>query len=177
MINSLLFGIIPDVIFFTLFITYVKNLKYSRIKLFFTILIIYLLCVTIQRFELLYYVILIILMCIAVKVFYNKETEMIDITIITFELIYVMTCSFISFKIFKNDMSYYYYALWLDKLLVLIPLVFREKWNIVYRKYVELWDRKFLEKRIVKSITVRNFAAIFLCIALIVIHRHILLII
>ena len=177
MINSLLFGIIPDVIFFTLFITYVKNLKYNRIKLFFAILITYLLCITIQRFELLYYVVLIILMCVAVKMFYYKETEMIDITIITLELIYVMTCSFISFKLFRNDMNYYYYALLLDKILVLMPLVFNKKWNTVYRKYIELWDRKFLEKRVIKSITVRNFAAIFLCIALIVIHRHILLII
>ena len=41
---SILFGLIPEVLYFTLFITYTKNIKEKRIKLILLISIAYFLC-------------------------------------------------------------------------------------------------------------------------------------
>lgn len=174
MIISILIGIIPDVTFFTLFNSFLKNLKTKRVKLFLMIFVSYLLCITIKRYNLLYYTLFIGAIFMSLKVLYKEETEMLDLVIVTAELSYILICSWVSSILFKNNINYYYFALILNKVLILMPLLLKNRLNKMYQCYIKLWDRRFLKKRIFKSITVRNVSAIFLCIALIAVHTHIL---
>lgn len=58
-IISMLLGMIPEVLYFTLAIIYTKNIKTKRIKLFLLIALSYILCIMIIKYELLFYVLFI----------------------------------------------------------------------------------------------------------------------
>ena len=73
MIISILIGIIPDVTFFRLFNSFLKNLKTKRVKLFLMIFVSYLLCITIKRYNLLYYTLFIGEIFMSLKVLYEES--------------------------------------------------------------------------------------------------------
>lgn len=76
---SILLGLFPEVLYYTLFIIYVKDIKEHKIKLFICISIAYILCIMIRRFKILYYISFIVLVYIILKILYNKKTNIIDI--------------------------------------------------------------------------------------------------
>lgn len=55
-IVSIILGLVPEVLFFTLFITYTKDIKEKRVKLFLLTCIIYFLCMLIQMYKLVHYI-------------------------------------------------------------------------------------------------------------------------
>ena len=73
-ILSIFLGLIPEVLYFTLFITYCKNIKEKRIKLFLFIALAYILCMFIQRYKIFYYVLFITLIYWIMKLLYKKKT-------------------------------------------------------------------------------------------------------
>ncbi|MCI8444562.1 MAG: hypothetical protein HFJ37_05370 [Clostridia bacterium] len=173
---SVILGVIPDVFFLTFFITQTKAKKEKRRTTFILIFFAYLVCFTIKRYDLLYYSFSIGLIYAILKGIYRDDIELIDIVIITLAEIHILTSSYISFKIFGNYMEYYYLALALDKILILLPLLFSKKISKIYRRYRELWDRNSNENRSLKSITIRNLSIISLCLAIMAIYNHLLLI-
>lgn len=174
---SVILGVIPDVIFLTFFITQIKTKKEKRGITFVLILFAYIVCFTIKRYDLLYYAFSIGIIYIILKGIYKDDIELIDIIIITVAEVHILTSSYISFKIFGNNLEYYYLALVLDKILIFLPLLFSKKTNKIYKRYRELWDRNLIENRNLKSITIRNFSIISLCLAIMAIYNHLLLII
>lgn len=176
-IISIIFGVVPDVIFLTFFITQIKEQKEKRKITFTLIFCIYLLCFTIKRYDLLYYTFSIGFIYIILKGIYKDKIELMDIIIVTLTEIHILTSSYISFKIFGNHMEYYYFALVIDKILVLLPLLFSKKTSKIYQRYQKLWDRKLIENRSLKSITIRNLSIVGLCLAVMAIYNHLLLII
>lgn len=177
MFLSIIIGMIPEVLFFTLFISYSKDLKQKKKSLFILIVIAYILCIMINRYQYTYYIVMILMIFLILKVLYKEKIQIVDLFLVTISIVYVMLISFISFKMFGNNENYYYIALIINKLLIFLPLFFKRKLHNIYEKYLLLWDRNKSKERKVKSITIRNLSIISLCIVILGIFNHILIII
>ena len=161
-IVSILFGMIPEVLFFTLFIIETKKVKNKKIILGILIGITYILCVMIRPYVIIYYMIFILTIYIIMYMLYKQETQIIDIFVFSISIVYLSFIGFICSMFIKDDLSNYYYISVINRLLLFLPFLFKDKFNILYEKYKKLWNRNDKEKRILKSITLRNISLIFL---------------
>lgn len=162
LVLSILLGLLPETLYFTLFITYTKNIKENKVKLFLLIAISYCICILVQNFKILFYILLIVLIYISLKIVYKKKAQIIDVFIISIAYLWLGILSITLMNFVTNDYSNYFMILILQKILLFIPFVFRHKFNIVYKKYCKLWNRSYKEKRKIKSITLRNISLILL---------------
>lgn len=162
LVLSILLGLLPETLYFTLFITYTKNMKENKVKLFLLIAISYFICILVQNFRILFYMLLIALIYISLKIVYKNKAQIIDIFIISLAYLWLGILSITLMNFVANDYSNYFIILILQKILLFIPFIFRSKFNIVYKKYCNLWNRNDKEKRKVKSITLRNISLILL---------------
>jgi len=157
---SILLGLIPEVLFFTLFITYTKNIKEKRIKLFLLLAIVYFLCVLVQNLQILFYTLLIALFYLVLKLLYKNKIQIIDIFIISIAYLWIMLLSTVMLFLLNSDRSNYYYLYIIDRILLFLPFIFKNKFNKIYKKYCKFWNRNDEEKRHIKSITLRNISLI-----------------
>lgn len=159
---SVILGLIPEVLYFTLFLTYIKNLKEKRIILFFLIAVAYFLCLLVQQLVTLYYIVLMVLIYIILKLLYKSKTQIIDIFIISLMCLWITVLSFISILCVTPDHSNYWVIYVIARILLFAPFIFKNKFNTLYKNYCKLWNRNDTEKRPVKSITLRNISLIIL---------------
>lgn len=159
---SVFLGLIPEVLYFTLFISYTKNIKEKRVKLFLLISVAYFVCMLIQQYQLIYYIIFVLLIYLILKLLYKKKTQIIDVFIIGLSYLWITLLSIILFVLLKNDLSNYYMLYIVDRIFLFLPFLFKSKFNILYKKYCNLWNRNDKEKRPIKSITLRNISLILL---------------
>lgn len=176
-ILSILLGLIPETLFFTLFLIYTKNLKEKKLKLFILINIAYIMCVMISQYKILYYVALIFLIYLALKMLYKDKAQISDIFIINLADLYICITSFICFLFVKEDFSNYYLLAVIQKILLFVPFIFRTKFYDLYKKYYSLWNRNYEKKQPVKSITIRNFSLILLNLSIFIFNLIILYVI
>lgn len=167
---SVLLGMLPEVLYFTLFLKYTKNLQEKTVKLGLLIGIAYILCMFMQRYQVVYYIIFIALIYVILKLLYKDKAQVTDIFIIATSYFYLTIISFIMSKILYNDLSNYNLLLIISRLLLILPFIFRNKFNIIYQKYYKLWNRNDNEIRPLKSITIRNISLILLNILIFVIN-------
>lgn len=161
-IISILFGLIPEVLYFTLFLSYTKKLKGKKVLLFLLTSIIYFCCMLISQYQLIYYLLFIALMYIALKILYKNKIQIIDVFLISILFAYVCLTSYICFLFVKNDFSNYYLLAFIQKIILFLPLIFRNKFNLWYKKYYSLWNRNYINRKPIKSITLRNISLILL---------------
>ena len=159
---SIIMGLVPDVLYFTLFLIYTKNLKEKRIKLFLLIGISYFLCILIQKWQLLFYMLFIVCIYLSLKILYKKKAQIIDIFIIGISYLWQTTLSVILLFFLNRNLSNYYLLYILSRILLFTPFIFKNKFNILYNKYCKFWNRNDKEKRPIKSITLRNISLILL---------------
>lgn len=159
---SILLGLIPEVLYFTLFLVYTKQLKEKRFKLFFLIAIAYFICLLLRQLVILYYIVLIALIYIILKVLYKSKTQVIDIFIISLMCLWITLLGFVSILCFEDNYSNYWVVYAVDRILLFLPFIFKDKFNVLYKKYCKLWNRNDKEKRPIKSITLRNISLILL---------------
>lgn len=159
---SILLGLIPEVLYFTLFLTYTKNLKEKRIKLFLLIALVYVICLFIQRLVTLYYIALMFLIYIILKLLYKSKVQIIDVFIVSVMCLWITILSFISILCFTDNYSNYWTMYIISRILLFLPFIFKNKFNFMYKKYCKLWNRNDKEKRPIKSITLRNISLIVL---------------
>lgn len=159
-------GLLPEVLYYTLFMIYTKNLKEKRIKLFFLISIAYILCIMISQYKSLYYVIFIFLVYIILKGLYKSKVQIIDVFVFSVSCIYLTLLSSIFIIFLQKDLSNYWLLYILNRILIFAPFLFRNKFNFVYKKYCKLWNRNDEEKRPIKSITLRNISLIIINVAI-----------
>lgn len=79
---SVLLGMLPEVLYFTLFLKYTKNLQEKTVKLGLLIGIAYILCMFMQRYQVVYYIIFIALIYVILKLLYKDKAQVTDIFII-----------------------------------------------------------------------------------------------
>ena len=161
-ILSFILGLLPEVIFFTMFLINVKDIKTKKFKLFISLSIIYLLLVLIQNYKILNYILFLALVYIALKILYKKETQIIDLFVFSISYIYVFLISYICFQFVNDNVIVYWTMFAIDRILLFIPFIFKNKFNILYKKYCSLWNRNYEKKQPIKSITLRNISLISL---------------
>lgn len=154
-IVSLLMGMLPEVLYFTLSICFIKDIKKQRLKLFSLIVIGYIVLIMVCRFQLLFYLGYIVYVYIVLKKLY--KSKIIDLFIVSVVSAYLTLVSFISFKLIDTYMLAYL----INRLMLFIPIfILNYKLNDFYNVYYRLWDRH--EGNKVKSITIRNISLVFI---------------
>ena len=159
---SILLGLMPEVLYFTLFLIHTKKLENKRIKLFCLIAISYFLCILVQSFQILFYMLLIALIYIILKLLYKKKIQIIDVFIISLSYFWVILLSFIMIFFLDDNYSNYWMLYVINRILLFVPFIFKSKFNNIYKKYCSLWNRNDRQKRPIKSITLRNISLILL---------------
>ena len=157
-ILSIILGLIPEILYFTLFIIYTKNIKEKRIKLFFLLSLAYLVFILLNNYSIINYIIFIVLAYIILKLLYKKKTQIIDIFVFSIAFSYVCLISFITSRFINNNYIMYYIMMIINRILLFIPFIFKDKFNILYKKYCSLWNRNYDKKQPIKSITLRNIS-------------------
>ena len=173
---SILFGLIPEVLYFTLFITYTKNIKEKRLILFILISIVYFFCMLIQQYKLIYYLLFVVLVYFSLKILYKKKIQIIAIFIISLAETIILFLSYFCFLCIKKDLSNYYLFYAIDRILLFSIFIFRNKFNVIYKKYCKLWNRNDKEKRPIKSITLRNISLILMNLVIAFMNLYLLMI-
>ena len=161
-ILSILFGVIPDALYFTLFFVFTKNLKEKRIRLFLLISIFYFMCLIIQQWIFVHYLLFLALMYVILKILYKEKTQIIDVFIIGLAYLWQTILSAILLIFLQKDLSNYYFLYIINLVAMYMPFIFKNKFNVIYKKYCRFWNRNDNEKRPIKSITLRNISLILL---------------
>lgn len=153
-------GMLPEIIYFTKFMEYAKNIKEHRIKFFLLMTLAYILCILISQYKILYYVAFIFISYLVMKLIYKEKAQIIDIFVFSVAFIYVALNGLIWSFFISKDMSNYYLISILNRITLFIPFIFKNKFNNLYNKYKSLWNRNDKIKRPIKSITLRNISLI-----------------
>lgn len=159
-IMSFIFRAVPDILYFTCFIIYTYKIKNKRKILFFLIGVSYILLIMMIRHQIIYYIAFILSIYCILKLLYKNMIQKIDIFVISLSSVYLTIISCICSIFINQSIIIYYSLLLINKLLLFLPFLFREKFNILYEKYRKLWNRNDKEKRFIKSITLRNVSLI-----------------
>lgn len=166
---SILLGLFPEVLFFTLFIIYTKRIKNKKIMLFLLIALAYMLCMFIKTYSIFCYILLIVLIYIIMKILYKNKVQIIDIFIISIGFIYISILSFICSILlrYEYDNLILYYILYIfDRIFMFLPFIKRDKFYYLYKIYCSLWNRNDNEKRPIKSLTLRNISLVVINISI-----------
>ncbi len=157
---SIVLGMLPEIFFFTLAIIYTRNKKENRIKLFLLIAISYYICIIATKYKTINYFLFIIMGFLVQKILY-KDTSKIDIFVFSIIVSYV-TLNASIILLCKSDYSNYWQLFFINRIILIIPFLFKNKLNKMYTEYKKLWNRSYDEIKIFKSITVRNSSLIIL---------------
>lgn len=174
---SILLGLIPEVLFLTLFLTKTKNIKEKRLKLFIVIAIFYFLSMLIQQYKTIFYVLFIFLLYLSLKIVYGKKAQIIDLFVASIPFMWISFLSYICFIFLKEDLSNYYILYIIDRIFLYIPLLFGKYLNLAYKEYCKLWNRNDKEKRPIKSITLRNISLLIINITIFLMNLYVISII
>lgn len=160
LIISMLFGMLPDCLYYTFFWIVLKKLNNRRIQLFILICVVYLALIMIQRYEVLYYFLFVISIYGVVKVLYKEKINFFDIFIFGLACLYMFFDScFCMAVISKYEIAYI-----INKILLIIPFIFHSFIERVYKKYLYTWNRETNYSQNIKSITLRiGTVVIFSC--------------
>lgn len=172
-IFSMIVGMFPDVLFFTLFITYAKDIKENKKMLLFLIMLAYILCIMVKRYQYGYYVAMIGLVFIILNILYKNKIKLVDLLLITIGETYIMIISFISFQLFDNNEDYYYLALIVNKFVILLPLLLRKKLNKIYIKCIYAWNNNTFLGMQLETTTIRNITIMGICLFVIALVKYI----
>lgn len=161
---NIVLGLLPEVLYFTMFLIYAKKIEKKKILLFLFISVAYFVCLQIKNYVIIHYVIFVALVYLILKILYKSKTQIIDIFVFSISTIYLALLSCIMWPFVNNWRNYtlYYLLYVLNRILMFIPFIFRNKFNKVYRRYCLLWNRNDQIKRPIKSITLRNISLIII---------------
>lgn len=153
-IISLILGMLPEVLFLSLFIIYFRKLESKRLKLFLLLVVGYIALVMLCRYQLLFYMAYIIYSYLTLKKLY--KAHIIDLFVISLGYAYLTLISFACFKLIDN----YWIAFVVNRIVLFVPLLFKNKIRLLYEKYKSLWNINRNSK--IKSITIRNISLVFI---------------
>ena len=163
---SLLLGILPQSLYFNLFVTNIKGIKNKRGLL---LIILFILCILLNmiiRYNIYLYLLFIPLYYIALKLLYKKKTQIIDIFIIALSFTIMMLISSICSRLCLININLYWIAYIINNVSLFATLLLK-KWLVkFYKFYCKNWNRK--EGNRVRSISLRNVSLISLNVAIVI---------
>lgn len=175
-IFSIIFGLIPETLYFTLFLIFAKDIKEKKIKLFLLISLSYILCIMTIRYKLLLYVIFIFSMYLILRILYKKKALITDIFLFAISMTYLVIISYLFYiPMMKYNVDSFIYYLGM-RIFLFLPIIFlKNKINKIYKTYCKFWNRNDKEKRPIKSITLRNISLMSINLLIILINIFIII--
>lgn len=160
-ILSLIFGAGLDSLYYFLYINKIKDINNKKLILYIGIFVGYILFNMLLRYNFYLYLLFDIFIFILIKFLY--KSQICDSFVILIIDIYCMLISLIIYFTISNS----FIALLLNKILLFMPLLLRNRLNLVYKKYIDLWNRS-KERKIIKSLTLRNLSLLILNIFIVI---------
>lgn len=161
-IPTVIFALIPEVIYFTLFLIFVKQYKNKRILLFTLLLLGYIVFKIIFPINIYFQICFTLYVPLVLKILYNSKFHISDIFIFSYSSIILILISCISlpiFFIFNN----YILAFILNRILMFTFLfLYKDKFNLIYKYFISQWNRNYDNPNKIKSITIRQVCVISL---------------
>lgn len=160
-ILEILFGQVPEAIYFSLFIILAKEIKNKRI-LFTSIMIFeYLALKQFINYDVAFQFIYTFMVFVNLKVLYKEKALITDIFVFMLASLILIVISFISYMITYITIGEYYVAVILNRLLlVAVLIVFKNRLPEFYKSYKFFWNRHKDKPAKIKSLTLRNISVI-----------------
>ena len=153
-----IYFILTEVLYFTIGLVYLKDLKKKRIILFVLMLLAYLVFTSLCAYNIAFNILYTFALFLILKLLYKKLAHIIDIFLFTTLSISLVLISAITASIGVSLNSYLFLVSMKSLLMILSFLVGLKPLKKFYHKYVGSWNRNKDSK--IKSITVRSLSLI-----------------
>lgn len=165
MLNILL-GLVPEAIFFSLFIIFTKNYKHKVKNVVFTLLMIAGYIVLKQLLPRNVYCQIIYLLYVTALMFllYRDKFHISDIFVFMTSADLLVIFSFvIAFACIYESLTLYWVAYAINRILMFgFLIIFRKKLNIFYKNVICQWNRNREKPNKIKALTIRNVCVLIL---------------
>lgn len=164
MIISIILGLIPEFLYYFIYLTKIKELKGNNILFFILTFINYFLSMLLIRHSFIMYVVFDTVEYLILKILYKNKVCITDLFLILFVETYLLIISVLCFFLISN----YIVAFIVNRILMFIPLILLNKIRLLYKRYKNMWNRNDKKKNLIKSLTLRNASLIIMNILIIV---------
>lgn len=179
MLNIIL-GIIPEAIFFSLFIIFTKKYNHKIKNLVFTILMIlgYIILKQLLPKNVYCQIIYILYVPLLMFLLYKNKFHISDIFVMSWASIFLTILTLIFLPIIKIFGQENYLYIWIiNRIFIFIPLIIsKNTLNKIYKYFILQWNRNREKPNKIKALTIRNICVISLNISIFVINLCMLLI-
>ena len=159
---NIIFALLPESIYFTLFLIYTKNYKNNKLKLFILLFLGYVTLKIIFPFNIYCQILFLIYVPIILRLLYKNKFHISDIFILVYASLLIILETLLVlpiYSIFNN----YLLAFILSRLLMFIVLfILKNKLNKVYKWIISQWNRNYEKPNKIKAITIRQCCVISL---------------
>lgn len=153
---QIIFGQIPEAIFFAIFMLKVKRLEEHKIKFILLMVIEYLLLKSFMKFSVYFQICYTIITFLLLKILYKNKAQITDIFTFGIGSIFIIVTSAILFSIANFTFKNVFICNLLHKILIFVLLyIYRNKLYKVQNLYKSFWNRNYVEKKKIKSVTFR----------------------
>lgn len=163
MIISILLGLIPEFLYYYLYLIKIKELKKHKIIFGVLTFINYFVSMLLIRHSFIMYVIFDTVEYLILKILYKDQACITDFFLLLFIEIYMLIISAICYYLIPN----YIVAFIINRILMFIPLIFTKKIKLIYKKYRNMWNRNDNKLNPIKSLTLRNVSLLLMNILII----------
>lgn len=157
---TLFLGLIPEAIYFALFMIFTKNLKKHKFLFMVTIIFEYIIAKIIFPYSIWFQVAFIVLFYAALKAIFPKEARITDIFTLGISSFILIGISFITYILLRSDMIIAAIANRICLFLVLF--IFKNDWNNIEKLYLKIWNRNDKVPKKIKSTTFRTLNIVLL---------------
>lgn len=179
MLNILL-GLVPEAIFFSLFIIFTKNYKHKVKNVVFTLLMIAGYIVLKQLLPRNVYCQIIYLAYVPLLMFllYREKFHISDAFVMSWASISLTILTLIFLPIIYLFGNESYFIIWIiNRIFIFVMLfLFKNKLNKVYKYFISQWNRNREHPNKIKALTIRNICVISLNISVFVINLCMILV-
>lgn len=162
MANTLInfaFGILPEALYFTLFLIFTKELKEKRFLFFIMMLAEYFILSCIIKYNIWLQLTYTFMVFVILKILYKEKAIITDIFAFAFSSIILIAVSILSYMAVYFTIGNYIVAYIIQRVILFVVLfLLKNKLNGWYRKFNSLWNRRPNAK--IRSLTVRNISVI-----------------
>lgn len=156
LVVSLILGILPEVFYYYLYLKNIKEIKNKKIILFVLTFILYFLSMFLSQHNFYLYIFYDISLYIMLKLIFKSKIN--DFFLIIFLEVYSYLLSCICFFLIPN----YIIAFIINRIMLFIPLIFKNKIIKLYNNYKLMWNRNDKKKFPIKSVTLRNISLVIM---------------
>lgn len=159
---QILLGQIPEAIYFSLFMIFVKDLKEKRLLFILLMIIEYLLLIKLFPFNIIFQISYTFMSFLILKVLYKEKAQIIDIFSFVISIFIMMIITVpLYFIIWKTINNFIVYTI-IDRIMLFsFLLIFNKKLNKIQKIYKIFWNRRDNEKKAIKSTTFRAMNVVF----------------